>query len=266
VDRLPGPFTSLIPSRRWVVALSLGASLLALAVGSPWLGRSSPSLPQRPGGGSVGKDAPGPVQPIDPMAFVQARADTASSSNLNELVQAYGQWSSRSDALPARRAIVGTLLGHASLEVGLHLLLTAVEGDPTAREQDPMWTTLVQQVAARWDAGSLSHGRDLLQLETRPRARDLLLESLAHARPEKLTPRQRPLLASDFIDLFADLRPDQKPMVNRALHLFAGSDVVEILSGRGLAGGGRSLKVTAERRRTLDSIGRSAAREAPTEP
>jgi hypothetical protein len=261
----PGPLISWARPLRWTVPVVLGACLVTVAVGWRWLGPGAPT-PEGPGMAPGGKPAPAHFQALDPLAFVQARVDTSNSTNLTELVQAYGHWASRRDAVPARRAIVSTLLGHERMEVGLQLLLTAVEGDSTPRAQDPMWATLVQQVGRLWDERSFRQGRDLLQIETRPRAKDLLLESLARIRPEQLAPDQRPLLASDLIDMYGSLPPDQKPLVERALHALSGSDVVDILSGRGLAASGRAQARAAERRRAIDGIKRTALREQPPEP
>jgi hypothetical protein len=260
----PRRFTRLRPVLAVVLPV-LAISALALALRGRWSGQNPRASPQEAAGVSSGESArSGNV--VDPMRFVQDRADTRKSSNLNELIQVYGHWVSRPDAVPARRAIVRTLLGHSSLPVGLGLLLTAVEADPTAREQDPMWSALVQNVASMWNPTTFSYGRDLLQIEDRPKAKDLLLESLTQVRPETLPRHQRRQLASDFIDMYAAVRPDQKPAVNRALHALAGSDVVEILAGRGLAAGDHQLKVSAERRRALEVIKRSRVPEAPPEP
>jgi hypothetical protein len=202
----------------------------------------------------------------DPLGYVRARADVNNSGNLGDLVRAYGAWVARGDALPARRAIVSTLLGHPNLQAGLESLLAAVESDQTPREHDPLWNDLVQAVAARWRSDTLRLGRDMLMLEQRPRPRDLLLESLAALRAEALRPDQRPGLASDFIDLYATLKPDQRPAVNRQLHALAGGDVVEIMNGRGLREDDQGgLRVARERRQALDEVARHPVKEAPAE-
>jgi hypothetical protein len=206
----------------------------------------------------------GARQAPDPMGYVLRRSDPRSAGNLEDLIQAYALWVSRADALEARRAIVRTLLGHPSLQVRLEALLRAVEADQTPKEQDPLWRDLVREVAALWDAESFRYGRDLVQIETRPKPKDLVLESLAAVDPNRLARDQRPLLASDFIDMYASLKPDQKPAVNQALHALAGNDVVEILAGRGL-GEGSHLDVAVQRRRALEEVKRHPVKEAPPE-
>jgi len=202
---------------------------------------------------------------LDPDSYVRARAAFSNSTDLGELVQAYDEWVSRPDALDARRAIVRALVGREPLAVGLESLLAAVDADRTPRQRDPLWGDLVAAVAERWDASTLPYGRDLVHIEARPKPRDLVLESLAHARLERLAPEQRPLLASDFIDLYATLAPDQKPAFTAALGSLAGNDVVEILAGRGLTEGSTRLKVASEREQALEHVRRNPVQEAPPE-
>jgi hypothetical protein len=197
------------------------------------------------------------------MHYVATRADVTNANNVTELIAAYGAWARRGDALEARKAIVKALLSHDNLHVGLQALLAAVERDQTPRSNDPMWSALVTGVGRLWDAVSLRYGRDLVHLESRPKPRDLIIESLAEVRPEKLAEDQKPLLASELIDLYPNLQSDQKPPVDRALAALAGRDVVEILAGRGLAEGSQELELVAERDRALEQIRRAKIREAP---
>jgi malate/lactate dehydrogenase len=73
------------------------------------------------------------------------------------------------------------------------------------------------------------------------------------------------LLASDLIDLYPNLSADQRPTVDRGLAALAGSDVVEIMAGRGLSEGSANLHLTRERARVLDDIRRHPVPEAPAE-
>jgi hypothetical protein len=216
-------------------------------------------------GGSVQERREAARRALDPMLYVRARSDINDSRNLSELVDAYSIWAPRPDALAARKAIVSTLLGHSSLPAGLEALLTAVDADKTARERDPLWRDLVRSVGDKWNSENFKHGRDLAQIETRQKPKDLVLESLAHLRPERLLASQKTDLASDFIDMFPSLKPDQKPAVNKALHDLAGNDVVEILAGRGITEDANYLHVVRERQRVLDEVKRNPVQEAPAE-
>jgi len=175
---------------------------------------------------------------LDPAGYVAARAGRDDPEAVKELVDAYGKWTDRADALEARKLAVKTMLAHPNIKVGVEAVLAAVDSDQTPRALDPMWPYLVQSVAATWDAMTFSFGRDLVQMETRAKPHDLLLSSLTSlaetTASAKLTDPQRYALATDLIDMYPTLKPEQKPEVDRALAALAGTDVVDILGGRGL--------------------------------
>jgi len=201
---------------------------------------------------------------VDPVAYVALRTDVSNGRNLDDLVQAYGVWVSRPDAQTARRNIILALLDHRDRLAGLQALLIAVDRDPTPRTKDPLWPDLVRQVGKLWDAVTLQHGRDQVLIESRPRPKDLLLESLTEIPPDRLADEQRPLLAADLIDLYPSLTPDQKPAVSKALQALAGTDVVEILAGRAL-GEGQPLQAAAEKKQVVEQIRRNPVKERPAE-
>jgi hypothetical protein len=177
----------------------------------------------------------------DPMAFVQARAGRDDAEAITDLIQAYAAWASRGDALDARRAIVNRFLDGQDMKGGVAALLKAVALDTTPRRQDPMWRDLVKGVAGLWNAMTIAWGRDLVHIETDPKTRDLLLESLAQVSPKKIGVEQQNLLVTDLIDLYPTATPDQKPALNAAIAAMAGQDVVEILNGRGINEGAVQL-------------------------
>lgn len=177
----------------------------------------------------------------DPMAFVQARAGKDDAATMTELVQAYAAWASRGEALEARKQIVKRFVEDSNLKVGLAALLEAVALDATPRQADPLWHGLVRDVSGLWNAGTVAWGRDLLQTENSPRARDLLLEGLANASPDQLGGEQKDLLVTDLIDMYPYASPDQKPALDKALATMAGPDVVEILAHRGINEGSAPL-------------------------
>lgn len=201
---------------------------------------------------------------VDPVAYVALRTDVANGRNLDDLVQAYGVWVSRPDARSARRNIILALLDHRDRLAGLQALLIAVDRDPTPRAKDPLWPDLVRQVGKLWDAVTLQYVRDQVLIESRPRPKDLLLESLTEIPPERVTDEQRPQLAQDLIDLYPSVAPDQKPALTKALQAMAGSDVVEILAGRAL-GEGQPLQAAAEKQKVVEQIRRNPVKERPAE-
>ena len=261
----PGRHTGGGTRRSWVVPVIFG-TLFVGAAGLLWRQDPAAPLPRAEQARRGHQSAAAVAQAAaDPMDFVSERRNVESSTNVNDLIQAYGTWVSRPEARDARLAIVDTLLAHPHLSIGIAALLNAVELDTTPRDKDPLWRDLVRKLSASWNALTLSHGRDLAMLEERPKARNLVIESLAETRPETLSDDQRPLLASDLIDLYPNLSPDQRPTVDRGLAALAGSDVVEIMAGRGLSEGSAHLHLTRERARVLDDIRRHPVREAPAE-
>jgi len=177
----------------------------------------------------------------NPMAFVEARAGRDDSQAVSDLIQAYAAWASRGDALDARRAIVKRFLEGQDLKAGVAALFKAVALDTTPRRQDPMWRDLVTGVSGLWNAMTIAWGRDLVHIETDPKTKDLLLESLAQVSPQKIGPEQQSLLVTDLIDLYPTAAADQKPALNAAIAAMAGPDVVEILNGRGINEGAVQL-------------------------
>jgi hypothetical protein len=199
----------------------------------------------------------------DPVAYVRQRATQDDPTTVNELMQAYGAWASRPDAQEARKEIVSKLLAHPDFRVGLEALLTAVQSDQTPKLMDPMWPTLVEAIAPRWDAVTFSMGRDMVALEERAKAKDLLIDSLASVKPEKLADSQKPLLASDLIDMYAGLRPDQKPAVEKALNALAGPDIVKILNHQGLTEGSTDLNIVADKKQAVENALRHPVPDKP---
>jgi len=170
----------------------------------------------------------------DPTAFVEARAGRDDSQAVSDLIQAYAAWASRGDALDARRAIVKRFLEGQDVKAGVAALFKAVALDTTPRRQDPMWRDLVTGVSGLWNAMTIAWGRDLVHIETDPKTKDLLLESLAQVSPKKIGAEQQNLLVTDLIDLYPTAAADQKPALNAAIAAMAGPDVVEILNRRGI--------------------------------
>ena len=170
----------------------------------------------------------------DPTAFVEARAGRDDSQAVSDLIQAYAAWASRGDALDARRAIVKRFLEGQDVKAGVAALFKAVALDTTPRRQDPMWRDLVTGVSGLWNAMTIAWGRDLVHIETDPKTKDLLLESLAQVSPKKIGAEQQNLLVTDLIDLYPTAAAEQKPALNAAIAAMAGPDVVEILNRRGI--------------------------------
>lgn len=234
----------------WIVPLvvALGATAIWLSVRGP---RSASD------GKSDAADVLSPEKMRDPVAYIASLKGKEDSGSVNQLIQAYSKWSPYPETLKARRLALRTMLGHPNVGVALEAVLNAVEADQTPRDHDPMWPDLVKGVASLWDAVTFQLGRDRVYLEERPKPHDLMLESLAAIDPNKISDPQRTQLAADLIDLYPSLKPSQKPAVDRQLTAVAGTDVVDILGGRGL-GENSHLKIVAEQQRAIEAARRGA--------
>jgi hypothetical protein len=237
----------------WIVPLlALGATALWWSVRGP---RSSSQKISDPAG------VLSQEKMRDPVAYIASLKGKEDSDSINQLIQAYSRWAPYPETLEARKLALRTMLAHPNVGVALESVLTAVEADQTPRDHDPVWPELVKGVSSLWDGVTFQLGRDRVYLEERPKPHDLMLESLTNIDPNKLTEQQRMQLASDLIDLYKTLKPDQKPAADKMLTALAGTDVVDILGGRGL-GENSHLKLVAERKRAIEAA-RGGARSSP---
>jgi hypothetical protein len=244
----PGRSASRAPRFAWIVSGALAAVLAATVAWRVARGPRSNLDParQRAAQAAAARGAFADLLAkvrveADPAAYVRARAGKDDTTTIGELINAYAAWASRGDALEARRLIAKQFLDDPNPKVGFEALLRAVALDTTPRNQDPLWRDLVEGVARQWNPVTFAWGRDLVHVEGSPKARDLLLESLADVTPGKLTQEQQSLLVNDLIDLYPDASPDQRPALDRALSAMAGPDVVQILHGQGIKQGSAPL-------------------------
>jgi hypothetical protein len=151
-------------------------------------------------------------------------------------------------------------------------VLAAVEADPTAVEQDPLWDYLTQNLSEVWKGETATKGMDLMFAESRPRARRALISSFAHLansdRWRELSAEQGQKLTNYFIDLYKELAPGQKPEVEAALRKVSGNDVVDILNGRGLGDDDHVLESERAYQESLTETQRALAKapQAPPAP
>jgi hypothetical protein len=184
---------------------------------------------------------------VDPVGYVKLLAKSDDPATMNELMQVYSKWAAYPETVEARRLALATMLRNENAKVAMDAVLTAVEGDQTPRDQDPLWPDLVKGVSKLWNAMTFQVGRDQVYVDERAKPRDVLLESLAEADLQKLTDQQRSQLAADLIDLYPGLKASQRPAVDRQLVALAGTDVVDILAGRGIHNENSQLNIVAEK-------------------
>ena len=177
------------------------------------------------------------------------------AARMQQIAELYGAWAANTNALAARQLALGTLFDQPSLGQKLQGVLDAIVADPTPPSKDPLWPLVVDQLAGLWTAETFDRGRDLMLMETRPRAQRALVASFIRMsqseRGAELGEQQRLALASDFVDVYSNADGEQKAELDRALRLLAGDDVVDILRGR-----------TADLQLTADMMRDEAIREA----
>jgi len=245
-----------------LVALAGAIAALVALTGSGH--RARPDGPARPPAASVAAGAaPGPAMAVsDAAARVARLAGRQDPAAASELIDLYGKLASNPSALDVRKAAFHALLSQSDVRVGLAAALTAIAADPAPRAQDPMWPYVVQEIGGQWNGVTIQHGRDLALIEERPKARDVLIESLAQVPPGRLSETQRASLAADLIDLYPRLRAEQRPAVDRELVALGGTDLVEILGRRGLAED-NYLKGAIEERRAQEATRAALGVQAP---
>jgi hypothetical protein len=136
-----------------------------------------------------------------------------------------------------RRLILKTLLDKPDLASKLGLVLAAVQRDPTPAERDPLWSDVAAGLANQWRGDAINHAADLMFAETRPRAKQALISSLAVLAAEhgaELLAPQRVSISNYFIDMYASVEPWQKPELVTTVRSLAGNDAADVLLGKGL--------------------------------
>lgn len=239
--------------RAWLAALPLA---LGIAAAFGWWQlrgpeRISPAEKKEPSAVEA-KLGPGDSRSAEVLALVRDK----SLDGRERLLDAYRRWAGDPRATAARRVLLGALFAEPSLGLKLQRVLNAVAADPTPPDEDPLWSTVVENLSSLWTPDNFDKGRDLMLAEERDRPRQALIESwtrLAEAdRITDLSMEQRHKLASDLIDLYATADPSQKPEVAGALNnLMGGSDVTQILSGGGLEADGPLLQAEVENERVV---------------
>ncbi|HET6146679.1 MAG TPA: hypothetical protein VFH68_04050 [Polyangia bacterium] len=182
-------------------------------------------------------------------------------ANPGLLVTAFAAWAPDPQARAARQVVVGAMAALPQPGARLTTLLAAVDASPLAPASDPLQPEIVAAVSALWQGDLLRKGRDLMFAGSRPKAREVVIDSfIALAlsdRSAALDDGQRGGLTSDFIDLYAGAAPPQRPQILAAVRMLGGHDIAELLSGHGLRGEAQ-LESQARYRRELDRTRKAA--------
>jgi hypothetical protein len=146
--------------------------------------------------------------------FVAALAKQGTQDATNELVKSYVNWSGARETIRAREDILEALYKIESVPRRLKAVLDAIAGDTTPPERDPLWNKAVDRMARTLaaDPSRLSQEQDLMLMENRARARQLLTTGMAQfsqsspgvpSEPVKnLSEDRRTALCQDLIDAY----------------------------------------------------------------
>jgi hypothetical protein len=222
----------------WIAA----GSVTCIALGSAtawWLSRGP-----APSAAAGEADQSAAARTNDPkLREAMALALDRSEDGYKKVIEAYARWAGDPGALPARNFALGVLFAEQAVGVKLKRVLEAVEADKTPPASDPLWPRVTEGLADLWTPETFGRGRDLMLMETRPRARQALIDSWTKLvdsdRLAKMSEQQRQLLVSDLLDLYPSAEPEQKPRIENTLRTLGGNDLAEIISGRGLEPGAK---------------------------
>jgi hypothetical protein len=188
----------------------------------------------------------------------------------DELVALYAKLAGDPTALTARRLVLNVLLAEPAMGLRLKRLLEAVSLDPTPPPEDPLWPDVVAGISEQWSNAVFAKGRDLMLMETRPRARRALIASFVEltksGRADELDTEQAQALLTDLIDMHARAEAEQRPQIEEAVRRLGGNDPADLLASHGLSDG-KQLELQAEYERNLrvglDTLGKG--KPLPTE-
>jgi hypothetical protein len=179
-------------------------------------------------------------------------------ASADQAMFSYQDWAGEADALEARKLLLASLLKEPNLALKLSRVLTAIEGDPTPPERDPLWPFITESLSNLWTSATAANGMDLMFAESRPRARRALISSFAvlatSERWAELPGEQHQKLTNYFIDMYDGVVSPQKPELERALRQVAGNDVADILLRKGLGPNDQQLESEREYERSLAAV------------
>jgi hypothetical protein len=184
--------------------------------------------------------------------------------NPGPVIAAFAAWAGDPQALAARRVLLGALAAEPRPLLRLTTLSAAVEATPLAWGQDPLQREIVDALSSIWKGDLIRRGRDLLFAEARPKVKQAVTASFVALAlsdgASALDGPQRGGLTSDFIDLYRQAAPDQRPDILAVVRRLGGNDVAELLAGNGLGDDSR-LESHLQYRRELEAA-RRATRDA----
>ena len=156
----------------------------------------------------------------------EIQAEVEHGGNPVRMGQIIAEYSGQPDALLARRTALYVLKSFPSRAARLAAQLEGGSATPVAPEDDPLWRELIGVLSETWARDNIADGRRRMLHETRPRARRLLVSSIAiyagsnRGLSDLRVPARRALRA-EFMRLYPRLGDEQRRDIDAALPMLA---------------------------------------------
>ena len=137
-----------------------------------------PSIDGRPGVVAAAPLSPGPNRLAERL-MGEIQAEVERGGNPARMGQIIAEYSGQPDALLARKTALYVLKSFPSRAARLAALLEGGSATSVAPEDDPLWREVVGVLSETWARDNIAEGRRRMLREARPRARRLLVSSIA---------------------------------------------------------------------------------------
>lgn len=154
------------------------------------------------------------------MAEIQAAVDRGGDpARMGQIIASYA---AQPEALMARKTALYVLKSFPSRPARLAALLEGGSATPVPPEDDPLWREVVGVLSETWARENIAEGRRRMLREARPRARRLLVSSIAiYAGSNRglsdLPMPARRALRAELQRLYPGLPPEQRRDIDAAL-------------------------------------------------
>jgi len=164
--------------------------------------------------------------PLNEKLMTEIQAVVEHGGNAARMGQIIAEYSGQPDALLARKTALYVLKSFPSRPARLAALLEGGSATAVAPEDDPLWREVVGVLSETWARENIVEGRRRMLRETRPRARRLLVSSIAiYAASNRglsdLRVPARKSLSAEFRRLYPKLPAEQQRDIDAALPALA---------------------------------------------
>jgi hypothetical protein len=255
-------------------------SVLALGGAAAWRAtrggdRPVPTGTATPAAAKIREGAPSALTPdrAAKREYVAELVHQGSEEATQKLVASYVSWSGTPELLAERQDILEALYKIEAVPRRLKAVLDAIAGDTTPSKDDPLFSRAVDLMARTWgaDPARLAQMQDLMLMETRPKAGQLLATSLAEygqTEPAKNLPAERrTAIVQDLVDVyFKPGNEEGRPEIQAAVGALAGDDVAKVLKEGAVAATVAGLDTVRENEKAVSEALKNLAAGKPIVP